>query len=94
MGLMDTVKGLLKGREKQVKSGIDTASNAVEQKVGPKHADKVDAASDKAKDVVDKLSGTTDRPPAAATPPPTATPAPAPVDTPPAATPPPAAPPA
>jgi hypothetical protein len=98
LGLMDKVKGLLKGREKQVKSGIDTASNAVEQKVGPKHADKVDAASDKAKEAVDKLSGTTDRPPAAATPPatppPTATPAPAPVDTPPAATPPPAAPPA
>ena len=29
----------------------------VEQKVGPQHADKVDAASDKAKDAVDKLAG-------------------------------------
>ena len=63
MGLMDKVKGLLKGREKQVKSGIDTVSNAVEKEVGPKHAAKVDAASDKAKEAVDKLSGTpTDRP--------------------------------
>ena len=53
---MDTVKGLLKGREKQVKSGIDTVSNKVETKVGPQHAQKVDDLSDKAKDAVDKLT--------------------------------------
>ena len=55
MGLMDKVKGLLKGREKQVKSGIDTVSDQVEQRAGPKHAGKVDDISDKAKDAVDKL---------------------------------------
>jgi hypothetical protein len=56
MGLMDKVNGLLKGRETQVKDGIDTVSNKVEEKV-PQHADKVDAASQKAKDVVDDLAG-------------------------------------
>jgi phage terminase small subunit len=57
MGLLDKVKGLVKGREQQVKSGIDTVSDKVEQKVGPEHAGKVDAASDKAKEAVDKLAG-------------------------------------
>ena len=50
MGIMDKIKGLLKGRETQVKSGIDTVSDKAEQAVGPKHAAKVDAVSDKAKD--------------------------------------------
>ena len=95
MGIMDKLKGLLKGREKQVKSGIDTASNKIEEKVGPEHAAKVDNASDKVKDAVDKLAGTTtpDAPAAPAAPPatpPAAAPA-TPPATPPAA-PPPAAP--
>jgi hypothetical protein len=58
MGIMDKLKGLLKGREPEVKKGIDTVSNTVEDKVGPKHAQKVDDLSDKAKDAVDKLAGT------------------------------------
>ena len=40
MGLLDKVKGLLKGREQEVKSGVDTVSNKVEQKL-PQHADTV-----------------------------------------------------
>ena len=95
MGLMDTLKGLVKGREKQVKGGIDTVSNEVEKRVGPEHAAKVDSASDKAKEAVDKMSGTADSP-AAATPPVVAPEPPA-TATPPVAapeTPPPAAPPA
>ena len=50
MGLMDKMKGLVKGREKQIKGGIDTVSNQVEKRVGTKHAGKVDDVSDKAKD--------------------------------------------
>ena len=73
MGLLDKVKGLLKGHEEQVKSGIDTVSDKVEEKV-PQHAAKVDAASDKAKDTVDKLAGDDDAPATPATP---ATPEPA-----------------
>ena len=91
MGFMDKIRGLFKGREKQVKGGIDTVSDKVEEKVGPKHADQVDDASQKAKDAVDKIAGTDAAPspgtPAAqapATPPPAAEP-PA---TPPAAPPP------
>ena len=56
MGLMDKLKGLLRGRETQVKQGIDKASNAVESKVGDKHAAKVDQVAEKAKDAVDKLA--------------------------------------
>lgn len=70
MGFMDKIKGLFKGREKQAKSGIDTVSNKVEQKVGPQHAGKVDDASQKAKEAVDKMSGsgtsTPSTPPASA----------------------------
>ena len=57
MGLMDKLKGLFKGRETQVKSGIDTVSDQVEKKAGS-HAATVDAASDKAKEAVDKIAGT------------------------------------
>jgi len=56
MGFMDKIKGLLKGREKQAKSGIDTVSDKVEEKV-PEHAAQVDAASQKAKEAVDSLTG-------------------------------------
>jgi len=71
MGIMDKVKGLLKGREAQVKSGIDTVSDKAGQAVGPKHAAKVDAVSDKAKDAVDSLTKEDAAPatPPAATPP-------------------------
>lgn len=55
MGILDKLKGLLRGRERQVKQGIDKVSNVVESKAG-KHADKVDAASQKAKEAVDKLA--------------------------------------
>ena len=77
MGIMDKVKGLLKGREAQVKSGIDTVSDKAEQAVGPKHAAKVDAVSDKAKDAVDSLTKEDAAPatPPAATPPAAAIPA-------------------
>ncbi len=98
MGFMDKVKGLLKGREKQVKGGIDTVSNKVEAKVGPKYAGTVDTASNKAKEEVDKLASSDQPAPAAAPASPAVTPAAPPVattpDTPAATTPePPATPP-
>lgn len=58
MGIMDKIKGLLRGKESEVKKGIDTVSNKVEGAVGAEHAQKVDAVSDKAKDAVDKIAGT------------------------------------
>jgi hypothetical protein len=70
MGFMDKIKGLFKGRKREVKTGIDTASDQVEKRVGPEHATKVEAVADKAKDTVDKLAGDepTGTPSAAATP--------------------------
>jgi hypothetical protein len=97
MGIMDKLKGLLKGREREVKQGIDTVSNKVEGAVGPKHAQKVDDISDKAKDAVDKLADSEPPSPSAAPAPPATPPTPAPPATPatpPAADTPPAAPPA
>ena len=87
MGFMDKLKGLLKGREKQVKDGIEKVSNTVETKVPAEHRDKVDAAAEKAKDVVDDLAGNPD-PPAATTPPPAAPAEPPTTATPPAGAPP------
>ena len=75
MGLMDKAKGLLKGREKQVKSGIDALSGQVERRAG-KHAGKVDGMSHKAKQAVDKLTGAPADVPSAGTPPASTTPTP------------------
>lgn len=57
MGLLDKVKNLLKGKEDQVKAGIDTVAEVVDDKTGGNHADKIDSAADKAKDALDKLDG-------------------------------------
>ena len=55
MGLMDTLKNALKGRSKQVESGIDKVADVVDDKTGGKHTDKIDDAAEKAKDFVEKL---------------------------------------
>lgn len=62
MGFTDKVKGLLKGREQQVKQGIDKASDVAERKLGAQHASKIDGVAEKAKDFVDDLGGQGDRP--------------------------------
>jgi ABC-type transporter Mla subunit MlaD len=55
MGLLDTIKGALKGRSKQVEAGIDKAADVVDDKTGGKHTDTIDSAADKAKDIANKL---------------------------------------
>ena len=55
MGLLDTVKKALKGRGKQIESGIDKVADVVDEKTGGKHTEKIDDAADKAKGIVDKL---------------------------------------
>ena len=55
MGLLDTIKGALKGKSKQVESGIDKAADVVDDKTGGKHTEKIEDAADKAKDVVEEL---------------------------------------
>jgi len=58
MGLLDKVKGLIKGREKQIKQGIDKVADVVQKKTPDQHDAKIETAADKAKGFVDKLDGT------------------------------------
>lgn len=53
MSIVDKLKGLLRGRETKVKSGIDKVSDTVEKRVGDKNAGKVENAAEKAKDAVE-----------------------------------------
>ncbi|MGV3759069.1 MAG: antitoxin [Actinomycetota bacterium] len=55
MGFMDKVKDLAKGRGKQIDQGIDKVADVIDDKTGGKHADKIDQAAEKAKDLADKL---------------------------------------
>ncbi len=57
MGLLDKIKALTKGREKQIKQGIDKVADVVEKKVPDQHDSKIGQAADKAKGLVDKLDG-------------------------------------
>lgn len=58
MGLFDKVKGLTKGREQQIKQGIDKVADVAQKKAPDQHDAKIEAAADKAKGLVDKLDGT------------------------------------
>lgn len=55
MGLMDKAKGLLQGKGDQAEDLIDKAAGMAKDRTGGKHADKIDSAAEKAKDVVDKI---------------------------------------
>lgn len=55
MGLLDTLKKALKGKEKQVDAGIDKVADVVDDKTGGQHTEKIEDAADKAKEIVDKL---------------------------------------
>jgi hypothetical protein len=55
MGLLSKLKGLTKGRKKDINKGIDKVADAVEKKVPDQHAAKVESAAEKAKEIVDKL---------------------------------------
>lgn len=50
MGLFD----IFKGKKNTLKDGVDKAGSAIADKAGG-HADKVDKATDMAKDAIDKL---------------------------------------
>lgn len=57
MGLMDNIKGKLKGQAgehgDQVSQGVDKAGDFADEKTGGKHADQVDKGQDFAKDQLD-----------------------------------------
>jgi MT0933-like antitoxin protein len=53
MGLKDNMEGKLSEHGDQAKTGVDKAGDMVDKKTGGKHADKVDAAQDKARGMID-----------------------------------------
>ena len=55
MGFLDKLKGLTKGHKKEINQGIDKAADVAASKVPDEHDAKVEAAAEKAKDVVEKL---------------------------------------
>ena len=55
MGLLDKIKDLLGGNKDSVKGGIDKAAEVVASKTPDSIDDKVEMASEKAKDVVDGI---------------------------------------
>lgn len=55
MGLLDKVKGALKGKGNKAKAGIDKVADIVDDKTDGKHSEKIEDAADKAKEAVDKL---------------------------------------
>jgi MT0933-like antitoxin protein len=55
MGLLDKLKGLLKGNKAAATKGVDKASGLIAGKVGAEHASKVAAGADKVKDVINKI---------------------------------------
>lgn len=54
MGILDKLKGLVSGREEQVKESVDKAAAAVDEKTGGKYSDQINQAKDK---IDEQLSG-------------------------------------
>ena len=56
MGLLDNIKGALKGNTDKVKDGIDKAANMIDEKTDGKYSDKIDMAADKVDDLIDRMA--------------------------------------
>ena len=56
MGLLDTLKGALKGNTDKVKDGLDKAAEMVDEKTDGKFADKIDMAQGKVGDMLDDMA--------------------------------------
>ena len=57
MGLLDSIKGVVKGNKSTIDQGIDKAAAVVQQKTPDQADGAVQQAADAAKGVVDKLDG-------------------------------------
>ena len=60
MGLLDKIKGLTKGREAQIKQGIDKVADVAQSKAPDQHDAKIEQAAEKAKHLVDQLDSSDD----------------------------------
>ncbi|CAN5249587.1 hypothetical protein BH20ACT5_BH20ACT5_12770 [soil metagenome] len=97
MGMLDKVKGLVKGREDQISRAADKVGAEINKRTDGKHADKIASARDKLDDTLGRpaearpaTASTPPVPPPPTDPPPTPgpidpPPAPAPTDPPPPA---------
>ena len=56
MGLLDKIKGLLSGNKKAVKGGIDKVVDVIQSKAPDSVDQKVGAAAEKVKNVIDKVA--------------------------------------
>lgn len=56
MGLLDNIKGALKGNADKVKDGIDKAGDMIDEKTGGKYSDKIDMAEEKIGDMVEDIA--------------------------------------
>ena len=54
MGLLDSIKGMLKGNADKAKVGIEKAGDMIDEKTDGKFADKVDMAQEKAEELLDE----------------------------------------
>jgi len=57
VGLLDSIKGLVKGNKKTIDQGIDKAAQMVQEKTPDQVDGAVKQAAEAAKDAVDKLDG-------------------------------------
>ena len=54
MGILDKIKGMLKGNKSKATAAVDKVADVVEDKAGS-HAAQVEAGAEKAKDVIENL---------------------------------------
>lgn len=54
MGLLGKIKGALRGNKSKIAQAVDKAADVAASKAG-KHADKIEAGAEKAKDAINKL---------------------------------------
>jgi hypothetical protein len=62
MGFLDKIKGLVSKNADQVEEGLDKTGEIAKEKLPDEHDDKVDAAVDKAKDLVEGLDDDDEEP--------------------------------
>lgn len=72
MGMLDRVKKLAKGRERQISQAVDKAGDAVNKRTGGKYADQIDKVGDKVDDTLGGPGGQAGPGPRTAPPPPAA----------------------
>jgi hypothetical protein len=57
MGLLDKIKGLLGGNKKAATGAVDKVADVIESKTPDSVDDKVEAAAEKVKDIIEGIDG-------------------------------------